>query len=460
MKLNVFIRNRVFHVILALILMLLLASCAHTANATADALKVTEHTMLENLQLVIDGESPRTLRTLHYSYANNRFVSLRDIAASLSGTARQFDLSVSNGATDITTNMEYEPVGGENTPFEDQSVYKTGKLSRNPISLDGREMRYYGFLGYNSAGKQDCFLNLTAIAMMMDFSFVLEEGTLFIDTSKHFVADLQESIFFDTHSAIVGDADTGEIYCSWEPDFSVPIASTTKLMTYVVLMDCIEKGTISADDMVTITKEAEVLSRSDDGEIEMTAGTQIPLQELLYGMLLPSSNECALSLAIHAAGSEEAFVEMMYSKAKELGLSDKVRFFNCHGLPAYTDNAYTTKVQNRMTANDMFLIVRYIVKNCPEITEFTSTKRIQLDTLGVSVSNTNPLLYNVPDVVGLKTGTTDMARNCLVVLMRAEDSNKAVHNLVAIQFGAEDETVRITLSELLIRYARQRLLSK
>ncbi|MBO4394214.1 MAG: hypothetical protein J5800_07720, partial [Spirochaetales bacterium] len=86
--------------------------------------------------------------------------------------------------------------------------------------------------------------------------------------------------------------------------------------------------------------------------------------------------------------------------------------------------------------------------------------RIQLDTLGVSVSNTNPLLYNVPDVVGLKTGTTDMARNCLVVLMRAEDSNKAVHNLVAIQFGAEDETVRITLSELLIRYARQRLLSK
>ncbi|MBO4393336.1 MAG: hypothetical protein J5800_03245, partial [Spirochaetales bacterium] len=129
-------RNRVSHVILALILMLLLASCAHTANATADALKVTEHSMLENLQLVIDGGSPRTLRTLHYSYANNRFVSLRDIAASLSGTAKQFDLSVSNGATDITTNMGYEPVGGENTPFEDQSAYKTGKLSRNPISLD------------------------------------------------------------------------------------------------------------------------------------------------------------------------------------------------------------------------------------------------------------------------------------------------------------------------------------
>ena len=271
MKLNVFMRNRVSHVILALILMFLLASCAHTANATADALKVTEHTMLENLQLVIDGGSPRTLRTLHYSYANNRFVSLRDIAASLSGTAKQFDLSVSNGATDITTNMGYEPVGGENTPFEDQSVYKTGKLSRNPISLDGREMRYYGFIGYNSAGKEDCFLNLTDIAMMMDLSFVLEEGTLFIDTSKHFVADLQESLFFDTHSAIVGDADTGEIYCSWEPDLSVPIASTTKLMTYVVLMDCIEKGTISADDMVTITKEAEVLSRSDDGEIEMGA---------------------------------------------------------------------------------------------------------------------------------------------------------------------------------------------
>ncbi|MBO4424697.1 MAG: hypothetical protein J5768_04200, partial [Spirochaetales bacterium] len=96
----------------------------------------------------------------------------------------------------------------------------------------------------------------------------------------------------------------------------------------------------------------------------------------------------------------------------------------------------------------------------PEITEITSQKSVHLENLGVTVGNTNPLLYNEPEVVGLKTGTTDMARNCLVALMRTEDINGKIHNLVAIQFGAEDETVRITLSEQLIRYARQVLLSK
>ncbi|MBP5162646.1 MAG: hypothetical protein ILP16_06685, partial [Spirochaetales bacterium] len=124
------------------------------------------------------------------------------------------------------------------------------------------------------------------------------------------------------------------------------------------------------------------------------------------------------------------------------------------------DSAFTTKVQNRMTANDMFLIVSYLLSTYPEITEITSQKSVHLENLGVTVGNTNPLLFNEPDVVGLKTGTTDMARNCLVALMRAEDSNGEIHNLVAIQFGAEDETVRITLSEQLIRYARQVLLSK
>lgn len=437
---------------------LLLSACTSTSKQVSD--DTTEHNIIENLLLVVDGKQAVTVRTFHYSYENNRFVSLRDLASGLSGSNRQINLTISDGGLSIFTDELYASVGGEDTPFSEQETYRTGNYGRIPMTLDGAERRYYGFLGFNSEGNKDCFLNLTDIAMMLDLSLKILDGSLYVDTSGHYQYELQEASFFDSHAAIVGDADTGEIFASWEPDTSVPIASTTKLMTYIIVMDSVEKGLVTLDDMVTITKEAEIMSRSDDGEIEMTAGTLIPLKELLYGMLLPSSNECAYSLAVHVAGSEAAFVKMMHQKAVDLGLSDKVRFFNCHGLPTFTEGAFTTKLQNRMTASDMFLIVRHIMETYPQITEITSVKNVHLDALDATVKNTNPLLYNVPEVVGLKTGTTDMARNCLVALMRTEGRDGKVHNLVAIQFGAEDENVRITFSEQLIRYAKQRLLSK
>ena len=427
----------------------------------------TEHRILENLLLSVDGGSPKLIRTIHYSYANNRYLSLRDLASALSVTPKQFDVTVSDGVTRIAADQKYTPSGGENTPFPRNSdrefYYETENLDVSPIFLDGRELKYYGFLGRNSADREDCFLNLTDLAMQMDVSLQLSDGKLVMDTARHFIIDRrvleEDSFYFELHSAVVGNAGTGEIYLSWEPDLSVPVASTSKLMSYAVIMDCIAEGVISSEDRVTITEEAAALSRSEDGIIPLTAGTEIPLRELLHGMLIASSNECTLALAVHAAGSEKAFIERMIRKSGELGLSDKVRFFNCHGLPVYTDNLYTTKVQNRMTANDMFLLVRHIMKNHPEITEITSRKSACLETLDVTVENSNPLLFNVPGVVGLKTGTTDMAGNCLVTLMRAEDAYGRLHDLVAVQFGAEDKTVCTSVSEVLIRYARQRLLS-
>ena len=427
----------------------------------------TEHRILENLLLFVDGKSPKLIRTIHCSYLNNRYLSLRDLASALSGTSKQFDVAVSDGVIRITANKEYTLSGGENTPFpldvEKEVYYETRNLSLSPIFLDGRELKYYSFLGRNSADREDCFLNLTDLAMQMDLSLQLSGGKLILDTARHFIIDRhileRDSFYFELHSAVVGDAGTGEIYLSWEPDLSVPVASTSKLMSYAVVMDCIAEGVISLADRVTITEEAEMLSRSGDGIIPLKAGTEVPLRELLYGMLISSGNECTLALAVHAAGSEKAFMERMNRKSRDLGLSDKVRFFNCHGLPVYTDNLFTTKVQNRMTANDMFILVRHIIKNYPEITEITSRKSACLETLDITVVNSNPLLFNVPGVVGLKTGTTDMARNCLVVLMKAEDADGRQHDLAAVQFGAEDKTVRISASEVLIRYARQRLLS-
>ena len=429
--------------------------------------EVIQQPLLENLSFSVDGAEPVIVRTIHYDYRNNRFVSLRDFASALNGTARSFGLCIEDGQTLLTTGSAYIPAGGENQPFPDTDaatgapyIYTTSPLALHPVWLDGRLLHYLSFLGTNSASEPDCFISLTDLSMFLDLYLEVSSGKMTLDTNRGFYIDLDrlrgEGFFYEIYSALIGDADTGEIYDAWEPQLAVPIASTTKLMTYIVLMDAVADGTVSLEDTVTITEEAARLSRTEDGEIPMQAGVDSNVTDLLYGMLLPSSNESALSLAIHTAGSEEAFVKRMNQKAAELGLSEAV-FYNCHGLPLYTDNLPATKIQNRMTASDMFKLIIYLLKTYPDITNITSTQTADLESLNITVNNTNPLLYNVPGVVGLKTGTTDMSGDCLVTAMEAENAEGETHRLIVIEFGAEDNTIRTTISEELVRYALQRL---
>ena len=147
----------------------------------------------------------------------------------------------------------------------------------------------------------------------------------------------------------------------------------------------------------------------------------------------------------------------MNCKARALGLSDGAVFYNCHGLPVYTDNLPATKIQNRMSALDMFTLVRHILRTYPDITRITSLKSVTLETLGITASNSNPMVYNLPGAVGLKTGTTNMSGACLVSAVQAPDAQGQTHTVVAVEFGAEDSGARTTLSEELLRYGMQRL---
>lgn len=440
----------------------LLALClllALPAGAYADA--SVNHMQLENLQLSVDGGEARTVRTIHYGYDYNRYVSLRDVAAALSGTEKHFDMSITNDQVLITTGRDYTPAGGEGEPFPENYVYTTRPLALYLIWLDGRELHYMSFLGLNSASRLDCFMSLTDLAMQLDLSLEVSAEGMRLNSGEGFTIDLEtlreSGFYYEIHSALVGDATTGAIFTAWEPLLSVPIASTTKLMSFAVIMDAVSDGEISFTDSVTIPEEAARLSRLPDGVIYMQTGQVSTVPDLLCAMLVLSSNESALTLAIHTAGSEAAFVERMNRKAQTLGLSEGTIFYNCHGLPVYTDNLAATKVQNRMSANDMFELVRYILRTYPEITRITSLKSIRLESFDRTIANTNTLLFNLPGVVGLKTGTTNMSGACLVTAMEAQDKNGETHMLVSVEFGAEDGTVRTTLSEEMLRYGAQRL---
>ena len=447
--------------LLTILLLFVWLAPAKEAQAADD-----KHSIFENLRFDVNGGASRVVKTIHYKYENNRYLSMRDMAAAMSGTEKTFELSVTDTSMTITTGEAYQPAGGENEPFvvpDDVTDFAvtTKVLRLNTITLDERNVRYHTLIGKNGADIWDCYMSLTDVAMMLDLNLKLDGEGLHLDTSGHFTMDMNalkaQGFFQEVHSALVGDATTGEIFASNEEDLSVPIASTTKLMTYLCVMDAVSDGQIRLEDMVTISAKAEALSKTSDGVIPMKAGQEAPVRELLYGLLLQSSNECAVALAEHICGSEEAFVKRMNDKALSIGLSADAVFYNSNGLPMFTDTVAASKIQNHMTARDMFLLSSHILREYPEILEITDSQNAELPAFSMNVRNTNPMLYNLPDAVGLKTGTTDMAGACLVSALEAEAPDGSKHYIVAVEFGAEDGTVRCTLSEELLLYGKQYL---
>ncbi len=350
---------------------------------------------------------------------------------------------------------EYVPVGEENTPWEDDENPNIS-LRRNEFKVSDQDVIYYTLIMQLPSGYYDCFMMAADLAMILDVDIVVSEtGILQINTQDAFCVspiDLEkDGYFYGVNSVLVGDATTGEVYYQYQSDMPYPIASTTKLMTCLLTMDAISEGQITLMDRVAVSDAVQALSTSSDGVIPLAAGDRITVQDLLLGTLLPSSNECALCLAESIAGSEEAFVQMMNQKAQELGLSQAV-FFNSHGLPSYTEESVPAKRQNRMSAEDMFRLVSYLLKVYPQIKDITSLETAKLECIDIEVRNSNPLLLNMPEVTGLKTGTTNKAGACLVTSLTVDDGS-IEHDLAVVVLGTEDSIERGRVSGLLARYA-------
>lgn len=403
----------------------------------------------------VDTGTAYTVKTLDYSYNNNTYISLRDMAMAFRDTDKSFSLQITKNTVSLNPGNVYTPVGVENVPWEDDENPDIS-LRRNEFKVNEETVSYYTMIMELPSGVYDCFMMAVDLAMILNVDISApSEGSLEIHTQEFFSvspADLEQAgYFYGVNSVLAGDATTGEIYYRYQADMSYPIASTTKLMTCLLAMDAISAGQITMEEQVTISETVQALAESSDGVIPLKAGEQITVRELLLGALLPSSNECALCLAETIAGSEEAFVQMMNQKAQELGLSQAV-FFNSNGLPSFTEDPVPAKRQNSMSAEDMFRLASYLLKVYPQITEITSLEEAVIESLGLEVRNTNPLLYNLPEATGLKTGTTNRAGACLVTSLTADDGTMK-HDLVVVVLGTEDSIERGRVSGLLARYA-------
>ena len=234
-------------------------------------------------------------------------------------------------------------------------------------------------------------------------------------------------------SAILMEESTGNILYESNPDESVPIASVTKVMTMLLIMEAVDSGKISLDDMVTVSENAMSYGGST---MFLETGEQLTVNDMLKGIAVASANDGCVAMAEHLAGSESAFVDMMNEKAKELGM-ENTHFMNTNGLDE--DDHYSS-------ARDVAIMSRELMKH-ETIFNYTS---IWMDTLRggkFQLANTNKLIRFYDGANGLKTGSTSKALCCLSAAAKRNDMQ-----LIAVVLGAPTSAERFASAKSLLDY--------
>lgn len=241
----------------------------------------------------------------------------------------------------------------------------------------------------------------------------------------------------NVRSAILIERDTGTVLYEKNSKEELPPASMTKVMTMLLIMEAIDKGKLTWNEKVRTSEHAASMGGS---QIFLETGEEMTTKEMLKGIAIGSGNDAAVAMAERISGSEEAFVEKMNEKAKELGL--KHTFFkNTTGLPVsgHFSSAY-----------DMAIMAKELLKY-EEITKFTgmyeSYLRENTDNKFWLV-NTNKLVRFYPGVDGLKTGFTAEAKYCLTATAQKDGMR-----VIAVVFGAPTSKDRNAQVTKMLNYA-------
>ncbi|URL58973.1 D-alanyl-D-alanine carboxypeptidase [Luteibacter flocculans] len=238
-------------------------------------------------------------------------------------------------------------------------------------------------------------------------------------------------------SWVLMDYNTGQIIASKDPDLQLEPASITKVMTDYVVSAEIGNGKIHMTDPVTISENAwRGGGAGTDGSTSfLKLNSQVPLKDLLYGMIIQSGNDAAIALAEHTAGSEPAFANLMNAYAKQLGMNHS-NFQNASGYPVA--NHYTT-------ARDIAVLSRALIHDFPEDYAISAVKEFEWN--GIKQHNRNLLLWRDNTVDGIKTGHTAAAGYCLAASAKQGDAR-----MIAIVMGASSEKGRADAALALLNY--------
>ncbi len=236
-------------------------------------------------------------------------------------------------------------------------------------------------------------------------------------------------------SALVVDADTGKILVDENGDAFAYPASVLKLMVLYVILDRIAQGGLQLDEMVQVTREASQMGGS---QVYLDPKEQFSVDDLLYALIIQSANDAAVALAVHVAGSKDAFVALMNEKAAALGMNNTT-FYSVHGLPPSEGQQ-----PDRTTARDLAILARELSKN-PEVFRYTSTRERDFRGGEFIMRTHNKLLASVDGCDGFKTGYFKAAGFSIVATAK-----RSGVRIIAVVLGSIDRKVRdAKTSELL-----------
>ncbi len=236
----------------------------------------------------------------------------------------------------------------------------------------------------------------------------------------------------DATSYFLVDYDSGQVLAEKDPDKKVEPASITKLMTAYLVFKAIEAGDLSLEEEVLISEKAW---RKKGSKMFVEVGKEVPVQDLLRGLIIQSGNDASVALAEHIAGSESAFAGYMNHQASLLGMQN-TNFVNSTGWP--DENHYSS-------ARDIAILAQAIIRDFPDSYRLYSEKEFTYNE--IRQFNRNRLLWRDESVDGIKTGHTEAAGYCLVVSALRGDMR-----LISVVIGTASDKARTQSSQSMLNY--------
>lgn len=228
-------------------------------------------------------------------------------------------------------------------------------------------------------------------------------------------------------SAILMEASTGEVIFEKNADLELPPASISKIMTLLLVMEALDEGKITLDEKIRTSENA---MRMGGSQIFLEVGEEMTLQDMLKSIAIASANDACVAVGEHLFGTEEAFVNEMNERAKELGMNHTY-FLNSTGLPPEGNEK-----GNYSTARDISIMSRELLKH-PEILQWTSIWMDSVRNGAFGLTNTNKLVRQYQGCDGLKTGYTVEAKYCL-----SATGQRNGLRFIAVVMGAPTSPVR------------------
>ena len=241
-------------------------------------------------------------------------------------------------------------------------------------------------------------------------------------------------------SYLLLDVSANQVLAAREPDSPVEPASLTKLMTAYLVFDALRAKKLDLKQTLPVSERAWKMPGS---RMFIDPKMQVPVEDLIKGMIVQSGNDATVALAEGVSGSVEKFVELMNQQAKALGMKN-TGYKNAEGLTA---PGHTT------TARDLSILSTRLIQDFPDYVGYYKIQKYRYQgTPTANDTNRNMLLFRDPTVDGLKTGHTDAAGYCLIATAKRDFPNLQGRRLLAIVLGASSENARANEAQKLLNW--------